>query len=104
MKLNGGLYFLGIIILIYFAWTQVRPSIVRSNCFKDTYQPRVNEDNLEWAEGKIWASTLVDGMAGGYAWIYTDQSSFNYGIEAKKQRDKTLKERFEKCLLKSGLK
>lgn len=104
MKFNGGLYFLGLIILIYFAWTQVRPSIVRSSCYNEAYQSRTNENNYEWAEGKGWHPTEIDGVGGPYQWIYYDQSSLYSSQDAKKEREQRQAKNYDLCLLKKGLK
>lgn len=104
MKLNNGLYFIGVVILVYFVWVQVRPAIIRSNCYRQIYQLRINENNYEWADGKGWHPTDVDGVSGPYQWIYFDQSSMYSAQKAKVEREQNQLKNYEKCLLSHGLK
>lgn len=104
MKLNNSFYFLGVVILIYFVWIQVRPAMIRSSCYNEVYQPRVNEDNYEWAEGKGWHPTEIGGLSGPYQWIYSDQSSMYSSSEAKNEREQRQAKNYDLCLIKKGLK
>lgn len=97
MKNNWCLYFLLVTFLIcgWFYWTQIRTASIRKMCYSETF--RLNEDNLEWAEGKYW-----DISNKGWGWVYPDlllQERRYSLIKHKENRNASYKQ----CLIREGI-
>lgn len=109
MKNDKRLAALIVLVILMFLWLYVRPVWVRSNCYKKAYipSPRTNEDNYEWAEGKMWLPEPDNDVTdhASYVWIYPDQSIHTrYGSEAKVKIEKIQLQRYNQCLLINGFK
>lgn len=109
MKNDRILATLIVLIIIIFLWIYVRPVAVKSSCYKKAYTNivRVNENNYEWAEGKMWLPKPGNSVtySESYVWIYPDQSNTTrFGDEAISKIKMRQATNYEDCLMRNGLK